>query len=46
MTYRVNQVSEIVPWILSWGASAEVVAPQELREQLRREAIKLAEMLT
>jgi predicted DNA-binding transcriptional regulator YafY len=46
MTYCLNTPSEIVPWVLSWGAAAEVLAPQHLREQLRQEAIKLANMLT
>jgi len=46
MTYRLNSTSEIAPWVLSWGAAAEVLAPQDLREQLRQEAVKLANMLT
>jgi predicted DNA-binding transcriptional regulator YafY len=46
MVYRVDAFSEMVPWLLSWGASAEVLSPGELRDQIRREAIELAEMLT
>lgn len=46
MIYRVNTIDEIVPWILSWGASAEVLAPEELRKQIHREALTLAHMLT
>jgi predicted DNA-binding transcriptional regulator YafY len=46
MTYQVDSVSEIVPWVLSWGAAAEVLTPQDLREQLRQEAAKLVNMLT
>lgn len=46
MTYRLNQLTEIIPWVLGWGAEAEVLAPQELRERVRQEAIKLANMLT
>lgn len=45
MRYRVDTFSEITPWLLSWGAAAEVLAPAELREQIRQEAFKLATML-
>ena len=38
MTYRVHDTSEIVPWILSWGAAAETLSPQELRKSLRETA--------
>jgi proteasome accessory factor B len=30
---RVSGILELVPWLLSWGAEAEVLAPSELREQ-------------
>lgn len=46
MEYRVDQSSEITAWILGWGASAEVLAPVELRQQIREEAQKLAHLLT
>ena len=46
MTYRLNNLAEIIPWILSWGAMAEVLTPQDLRDQLRQEAVNLANMLT
>jgi predicted DNA-binding transcriptional regulator YafY len=46
MAYYVNDVSEIVPWILGWGASAEVLSPKELRKSLRETAQKLANLLT
>src|SRR5262249_31282260 len=46
MIYRVHTLSELVPWLLSWGASAEALDPPELREQLRAEALKLAQLLT
>jgi predicted DNA-binding transcriptional regulator YafY len=46
MTYRLNNLAEIISWILSWGAMAEVLSPQDLREQLRQEAVKLVNMLT
>ena len=46
MTYRVHDPSEITPWILSWGAAAEVLSPKELRKRLRETAQKLADLLT
>lgn len=46
MTYRVHDTSEITPWILSWGAAAEVLSPQKLRKSLRETAQKLADLLT
>jgi predicted DNA-binding transcriptional regulator YafY len=46
MIYQVNQESEIVPWILGWGTSAEVLSPQELRQSLRETALNLANLLT
>ncbi|HSL45213.1 MAG TPA: YafY family protein [Anaerolineales bacterium] len=46
MIYRVHDASEIVPWILSWGAAAEVLSPRELRKSLRETARRLADLLT
>lgn len=46
MVYQVNDVSEIKPWILGWGAEAQVLAPQTLRNDLRETAQKLANLLT
>jgi predicted DNA-binding transcriptional regulator YafY len=46
MTYEVHEAAEITPWILSWGSAAEVLAPGELRESLRKTAQKLADLLT
>jgi predicted DNA-binding transcriptional regulator YafY len=46
MVYRLNSLAEITPWLLSWGAAAEVLAPPELREKIRQEAARLADMLT
>ena len=46
MVYYVNQESEILPWILGWGTSAEVLSPKELRQSLRETALNLANLLT
>lgn len=46
MSYRLSSISEIIPWVLSWGAAAEVLTPRELREKIRQEAVRLANMLT
>jgi predicted DNA-binding transcriptional regulator YafY len=46
MVYQVNQESEIIPWILGWGTSAEVLSPKGLRKSLRETALNLANMLT
>ncbi len=46
MTYRVDEVSELIPWLRSWGADVEVLSPPELRDALRREAQKVADLLT
>jgi predicted DNA-binding transcriptional regulator YafY len=46
MAYHVHQLAEMKPWLLSWGASAEVLTPDVLRQEIRQEALKLADMLT
>jgi predicted DNA-binding transcriptional regulator YafY len=46
MVYHVNDEAEIIPWILGWGASAEVLTPQKLRKSLRETALQLANLLT
>jgi proteasome accessory factor B len=46
MIYHVHDTSEITPWILGWGAAAEVLSPKELRKDLRETAQKLADLLT
>ncbi len=35
---------EMLPWVRGWGADVEVIAPEELREKLMREAQKMAEL--
>lgn len=44
--YRPDTLSEMKSWLLGWGTDAELLAPQTLREELREEAIRLAEILT
>ncbi len=45
MTYEVNALSEIVPWLLQWGAAAIPLEPPELRELIRQEAERLLQRL-
>ncbi len=35
---------EMLPWIRGWGADVEVLAPEELRAELRREARRLSKL--
>lgn len=46
MVYHLHRTTEIMPWLLAWGSSANVLAPEALRQQIRREALKLVEILT
>jgi predicted DNA-binding transcriptional regulator YafY len=46
MTYRVDDLEEIKAWLLSWGASAEVLDPVELRGLVLQEAENLIKLLT
>ena len=45
-TYRLNDLDQIAPWLLGWGTAVEVISPRALRERLRHEAERVAEMLT
>ena len=42
LTVSVASMMEIGRWVRSWGDKAEVLAPRELREELRHEAVRLA----
>ncbi len=42
LTVSVASLMEIGRWVRSWGDRVEVLAPAELREELRREAVRLA----
>ncbi|HEU5104035.1 MAG TPA: YafY family protein [Roseiflexaceae bacterium] len=46
MSYRVDRISELLPWLLSWGAAAQVLGPPELREAIRDEVTKVLNFLT
>ena len=39
---RLGALQEVEQWVLSWGASAEVIAPVELRTSMRRTAAALS----
>jgi predicted DNA-binding transcriptional regulator YafY len=36
--YRAHELRRLLPWVLSWGMSARVLAPRELAARVRREA--------
>ncbi len=40
--FSCRDVRRLVPWVLSWGASARVLSPPEVVEQVREEAQRLA----
>jgi predicted DNA-binding transcriptional regulator YafY len=46
MQYAVEQLSEMIPWVLSWGAAAVVLEPPELRAALRRQVEGMQAHLT
>jgi predicted DNA-binding transcriptional regulator YafY len=46
MTYRVNALRELEPWLLSWGAAAEVLAPDTLRASIATEISSLFQKYT
>ncbi len=46
LVYQVNALDEIQHWLLGFGASAEVLAPDVLRAWLREEAERLIKRLT
>lgn len=46
MTYHLHDLQEIKSWLLGWGASAVIVYPLALRDEIRQEAQKLIERLT
>jgi predicted DNA-binding transcriptional regulator YafY len=46
MTYRVDAIQELLPWLLSWGSAAEALEPPALRDVQREEARRLLEILT
>jgi len=46
LRYAVAEPFEMLPWLLSWGASAEVLEPEALRARVREEILRLLEILT
>ncbi|NBC18400.1 MAG: WYL domain-containing protein [Bacteroidetes bacterium] len=43
VTLQVQRETEVLPWLLSWGAHAQVLEPPSLRRRLAREAAAIAE---
>ena len=46
LTLSVASLMEVGRWVRSWGDGVEVLAPEELRDELRREAVRLARLYT
>jgi predicted DNA-binding transcriptional regulator YafY len=44
MVFAVDEPADIVPWLLRWGAAAEVLEPPEVRRALAAEAQQIANM--
>jgi predicted DNA-binding transcriptional regulator YafY len=43
LTFRVDHELEVMPWLLSWGAHAQVLEPRALRERMAAEARAVAD---
>jgi predicted DNA-binding transcriptional regulator YafY len=44
MTFRPREPRDLLPWLLSWGASARVLDPPQLQRQIAVEARALADL--
>ena len=42
VTLKVQRETEVLPWLLSWGAHAHVLEPASLQRRLAQEASTLA----
>ena len=44
VSFEVADTTDLKPWIRTWGANCEVLAPTELRDEMMGEARRLAEL--
>lgn len=44
LTLTVASLMEVGRWVRGWGDGVEVLAPEELRDELRRESVRLARL--
>ena len=44
MVFAVDEPADIAPWLLRWGAAAQVLEPASVREAVAREAEQIANM--
>lgn len=43
LKYRTND--EILPWILSWGSKIKYIEPKKLKDEVKKEALKILEII-
>jgi len=43
-SFEINDTTDLIPWIRTWGANVEVLAPDDLRDQMIGEARRLAQV--
>jgi predicted DNA-binding transcriptional regulator YafY len=46
LTYQVQDLEEIIPWILSWGNMVQILEPIDLRQRLRQRLETMLSQLT
>lgn len=46
LTYQVQQLEEIIPWLLGFGSTTVAIAPPALRDAIRLELGAMLEHLT
>lgn len=42
MTFRPRDIQDLLPWVLGWGSSAQVLSPSNARDRVRDEITALS----